>query len=125
MDTQTSHLCVTGEDLIPKPWTIICFHSVCRILETGCRDVLSFSHRALVRAAKFIHTKFGKLFLYGPHYVHKGIFLLKLERGAHYCVIIEFYRRFPLTETKRPRLKTALDEKYTTMCCPHTFDHVV
>ena len=37
--------------------------------------------RALCRPVKFFHTNLNKPFLYGPHFVHRGIVMLKPERA--------------------------------------------
>ena len=37
--------------------------------------------RALCRLVKFFHTDLDKPFLYGPHFVHVDIVMLKQERG--------------------------------------------
>ena len=38
--------------------------------------------RALCRPVKVFHTDLDKLFLYGPHFVHRGIVMLKQERAT-------------------------------------------
>jgi hypothetical protein len=37
--------------------------------------------RALCRPVKFFHTDLNKLFLYGPHFVHRDIVMLKQEKA--------------------------------------------
>ena len=37
--------------------------------------------RALCRPVKFLHTNLDKPFLYGPHFVHRCIVMLKQERA--------------------------------------------
>jgi hypothetical protein len=37
--------------------------------------------RALCRPVKFFHTDLDKPFLYGPHFVHGDIVILKQERA--------------------------------------------
>ena len=37
--------------------------------------------RALCRSVKFFHNNLDKPFLYGPHFVHQGIVMLKQERA--------------------------------------------
>ena len=38
--------------------------------------------RALCRQVKFFHTDLNKPFLYGPHFVHVGIVMLKQDRDV-------------------------------------------
>ena len=37
--------------------------------------------RALCRPVTFFHTDLKNTFLYGPHFVHRGIVMLKQERA--------------------------------------------
>jgi hypothetical protein len=37
--------------------------------------------KALFRAVKFFHTDLDKPFLYGPHFMDRGIVMLKQERA--------------------------------------------
>jgi hypothetical protein len=53
---------------------------------------------ALCRPVKFFHTDLDKLFMYGPHFVHGGIVMLKQERpspnGCHKVGSIALFRMF-------------------------------
>jgi hypothetical protein len=45
--------------------------------------------RALCRTVNFIHTVLEKTFLYGPHFMHRGIVMLKQEKGLPQTVAIK------------------------------------
>ena len=72
--------------------------------------------RVLCRPVKFFHTKLDKPFLYGPHFMHRGIVMLKQVRAFPFCHnvgITELSRmslyvvalRFPFTGTNEPSPK--------------------
>ena len=44
--------------------------------------------RVLCRPVKFFHTDLNKPLLYGPHFVHRGIVMLKQERAFSPNVIV-------------------------------------
>jgi hypothetical protein len=64
--------------------------------------------RALCRPVKFFHIDFNKTFLYRPHFVHRGIVMLKQERAIpkllpqrwkHRMSLYSVALRFPFTGT--------------------------
>ena len=84
--------------LSTRCWNIAvgtCFHSAPRALVRsgtdvgGSQSVFQFipkvidkgEVRALCRPVKLLHTDLDKPFLYGPHFVHRGICMLKQERA--------------------------------------------
>lgn len=60
-ETPTHYSCAIDEHLIPKPWTLIrcynrlpsSFNASHKILDTGCRGLLLFSHKNLI----LVHPK--------------------------------------------------------------------
>ncbi len=77
---------VIVEHLIPKPWAVIQYGAIAgstfvKILEPGCRNFgVQFIPKVLELRVLCRAVKLGKPFLYGPHFVHGGIFMMKHER---------------------------------------------
>ena len=49
--------------------------------------------RALRRPVKFYHTNLDKLFLYGHHFVHRSIVMLKQEKAFPQAVVTKLKHR--------------------------------
>ena len=106
--------------LSTKCWNIVaetCFHSATRsIVRLGIvgnlglgrsrrsnssqRCSMRLSLGPLCRPVKFFHTDLDKPFLYEPHFVHRGIVMLKQERA--FPKLLPQSLRFPFNATKGP-----------------------